>query len=59
MKHQLKGISFLLFAIVLMLYAVIGSPWLPIINSISSDLISTIGLVSAIIGLVLSCKKDG
>ena len=59
MKYQLKGISFLLFAMVLMLYAVIGSPWLPIINSISSDLISTIGLVSAIIGLVLSCKKDG
>ena len=59
MKHQLKGISFLLFAIVLMLYAVVGSPWLPIIGSISSDLISTIGLVSAIIGLVLSCKKDG
>mgnify|MGYP005762717181 CR=1 FL=1 len=26
MKHQLKGISFLLFAIVLMLYAVVGSP---------------------------------
>lgn len=59
MKYQLKGISFLLFAMVLMLYAVIGSPWLPIIDSISSDLISTIGLVSAIIGLVLSCKKDG
>ena len=51
MKYQLKGISFLLFAIVLMLYAVVGS--------ISSDLISTIGLVSAVIGLVLSCKKDG
>ena len=59
MKYQLKGISFLLFAMVPMLYAVIGSPWLPIIDSISSDLISTIGLVSAIIGLVLSCKKDG
>ena len=59
MKYQLKGISFLLFAMVLMLYAVLGSPWLPIIDSISSDLISTIGLVSAIIGLVLSCKKDG
>lgn len=58
MKYHLKGISFLLFAIVLMLYAVVGSPWLPIIGSISSDLISTIGLVSAVIGLVLSCKKE-
>ena len=59
MKYQMKGISFLLFAIVLMLYAVVGSPRLPIIGSISSDLISFIGLGFAIIGLVLSCKKEG
>ena len=45
MKHQLKGISFLLFAIVLMLYAVVGSPWLPILGSLPSDLISFVGLV--------------
>ena len=58
MKYQLKGISFLLFAITLMLYAVVGSPWLPIIGRIPSDLISTIGLIPAVIGLVLSCKKE-
>lgn len=58
MKHQLKGISFLLFAIVLMLYAVVGSPWLPILGSLPSDLISFVGLAFAIAGLVRCFKKE-
>ena len=58
MKHQLKGISFLLFAIVLMLYAVVGCPWLPILGSLPSDLISLVGLAFAIAGLVRCFKKE-
>ena len=44
MKNQLQGIALILFARMLMLYAPL-SPWLPIIDSLLSDLISLVGLV--------------
>ena len=44
MKNQLQGIALILFAGMLMLYALL-SPWLPILDSLPSDFISLVGLV--------------
>ena len=53
MKKQLQGISLILFAAVLMLYAMID-PWIPIISDIPTDLVAVCALV---VGLVWSFKK--
>lgn len=58
MKNQLQGIALILFAGMLMLYAPL-SPWLPILGSLPSDLISLVGLAFAIAGLVRCFKKEG
>jgi hypothetical protein len=58
MKNQLQGIALILFAGVLMLYAPL-SPWIPVIDTIPSDLISLVGLAFAIAGLVRCFKKEG
>ena len=58
MKNQLQGIALILFAGVLMLCAPLF-PWLPIIDSLPSDLISLAGLAFAIAGLVRCFKKEG
>ena len=58
MKNQLQGIALILFAGVLMLYAPL-SPWIPVIGTIPSDLISLVGLAFAIAGLVRCFKKEG
>ena len=57
MKNQLQGIALILFADMLMLYAPL-SPWLPILGSLPSDLISLVGLAFAIAGLVRCFKKE-
>ena len=57
MKNQLQGIALILFAGMLMLYAPL-SPWLPILGSLPSDLISLVGLAFAISGLVRCFKKE-
>ena len=57
MKNQLQGIALILFAGVLMLCAPLF-PWLPIIDSLPSDLISLVGLAFAIVGLVRCFKKE-
>ena len=57
MKNQLQGIALILFAGVLMLYAPL-SPWIPVIDSLPSDLISLVGLAFAIAGLVRCFKKE-
>ena len=57
MKNQLQGIALILFAGVLMLYAPL-SPWIPVIDTIPSDLISLVGLAFAIAGLVRCFKKE-
>ena len=57
MKNQLQGIALILFAGVLMLYAPL-SPWIPVIDTIPSDLISLVGLAFAIVGLVRCFKKE-
>ena len=41
-----------------MLYAPL-SPWIPVIDSLPSDLISLVGLAFAIAGLVRCFKKEG
>ena len=46
-----------MFAGMLMLYAPL-SPWLPIIDSLPSALISLVGLAFAIAGLVRCFKKE-
>ena len=56
MKKQLQGISLILFAVVLMLYAMID-PWIPIISELPSDLIAVCARVVGIVGLVWSFKK--
>ena len=56
MKKQLQGISLILFAAVLMLYALID-PWIPIISDIPTDLVAVCALVVGIVGLVWSFKK--
>ena len=58
MKNQLQGIALILFAGVLMLYAPL-SPWIPVIDTIPSNLISLVGLAFAIAGLVRCFKKEG
>ena len=58
MKNQLQGIALILFAGVLMLFAPL-SPWIPVIDSLPSDLISLVGLAFAIAGLVRCFKKEG
>ena len=58
MKNQLQGIALILFAGVLMLYAPL-SPWIPVIGSLPSDLISLVGLAFAIAVLVRYFKKEG
>ncbi len=58
MKNQLQGIALILFAGVLMLCAPL-SPWIPVIGSLPSDLISLVGLAFAIAGLVRCFKKEG
>ena len=58
MKNQLQGIALIRFAGVLMLCAPLF-PWLPIIDSLPSDLISLVGLAFAIAGLVRCFKKEG
>ena len=55
MKNQLQGIA--LIPGMLMLYAPL-SPWLPILGSLPSDLISLVGLAFAIAGLVRCFKKE-
>ena len=55
LKNQLRGIALILFAG--MLYAPL-SPWLPILGSLPSDLISLVGLAFAIAGLVRCFKKE-
>ena len=57
MKNQLQGIALILFAGVLMLYAPL-SPWIPVIDSLPSDLISLVGLAFAIAGLIRCFKKE-
>ena len=57
MKNQLQGIALILFAGVLMLCAPLF-PWLPIIDSLPSDLISLVGLAFAIAGLIRCFKKE-
>lgn len=56
MKNQLQGIALILFAGMLMLYAPL-SPWLPILGSLPSDLISLVGLAFAIVGLYGVSKR--
>ena len=53
----MQGIALILFAGMLMLYALL-SPWLPIIGSLPSDLISLVGLAFAIAGLIRCFKKE-
>ena len=55
MKNQLQGIALILFAGMLMLYAPL-SPWLPILGSLPSDLISLVGLAFAIRPFLLSLR---
>ena len=50
--------ALILFAGMLMLCAPI-SPWIPVIGSLPSDLISLVGLAFAIAGLVRCLKKEG
>ena len=57
MKNQLQGIALILFAGVLMLCAPLF-PWLPIIDSLPSDLISLVGRAFAIAGLIRCFKKE-
>ncbi len=49
--------ALILFAGMLMLYAPL-SPWLPILGSLLSDLISLVGLAFAIAGLIRCFKKE-
>ena len=57
MKNQLQGIALILFAGMLMLYAPL-SPWLPILGSLPSNLISLVGPAFAIAGLIRCFKKE-
>ena len=57
MKKQLQGISLILFAAVLLLYAMID-PWIPIIADIPTDLVAVCALIAGIVGLVRSFKKE-
>ena len=64
MKNQLQGIALILFAGMLILFAgmlmlyALLSPWLPILGSLPSDLISLVGLAFAIAGLIRCFKKE-
>ena len=55
MKRQLQGISLILFAVVLILYAVIDTQ-LPVV--VSPSLLTFAGLVTAIVGLVMTLRGD-
>lgn len=56
MKNQLKGINFILFGIILMLFSIID-PWIPIFEE-AILLIPWAGVVCGIIGLRFSLKNE-
>lgn len=55
MKKQLQGINFILFGIMLMMFARID-PWIPFVGSLSFIALWA-GLVSGIVGVIFSLKK--
>lgn len=57
MKKQLQGISLILFAAVLMLYAMID-PWIPIISDIPTDLLLSVPWSLALWGLCGLSKRE-
>lgn len=57
MKKQLQGIALILFGILLMMFSVID-PWIPIVDDLFTPIVFWGGLVSGIIGLVLSFQKE-
>lgn len=56
MKNQLKGISLILFGILLVLVALVD-PWIPIIEDIS-NITLVFGLFSGIVGMIFSFRKE-
>ena len=58
MKKQLQGISFILFGIILMLFAMIDHPLTPIFDDELSVLAPWIGVLCGIVGLVFSFSKE-
>ena len=57
-KKQLQGICLILFAIVLILFAMLD-PWIPVIGELLPPaLLAFGGLVTGITGLVLALKKE-
>ena len=57
MKKQLQGIALILFGVLLMMFSMID-PWIPIVDDLFTPIAFWAGLVSGIIGLVLSFQKD-
>ncbi len=57
MKKQLQGISFILFGILLALFAIVD-PWIPILDDILGTVSGYACLIFGIIGLILALRKD-
>lgn len=57
MKRQLQGLSLILFAVVLMLFAMIVPP-VPYFSGTLDDIALWAGLASAIAGVVICFKKE-
>ena len=57
MRKQLQGISFILFGILLALFAFVD-PWIPILDSVLSKVAGYACLVFGIIGLILALRKE-
>ena len=57
MRKQLQGISFILFGILLALFAFVDL-WIPILDSVLSMVAGYACLVFGIIGLILALRKE-
>lgn len=57
MKKQLQGIALILFGVLLMMFSSID-PWIPIVDDFFTPIALWAGLVSGMIGLVLSFQKE-
>ena len=57
MSNQLKGISLGILGIIMMMFSMLN-PWIPIVDSLVTELSPFIGLACGIIGVVLAFKSE-
>ena len=57
MKNQLKGICLILFGIIWMMFSMLN-PWVPIFDSLLSEVAPFIGLACGVVGVMSAFKNE-